>query len=1144
MFMNIFTISTLTTLGILCLPALAEQTRQPIPPGKVPEGLQKSDWQSIHAAHNAWKHEFRQVDGKWQAHNPGQRWTTTFDERGFLAMPQEAEWTWGLELVSYGFAANPNPVSGTAESSAVGQKLTYRWQGGLEEWYVNDGRGLEHGYTIAKRPEAARDGEPLVFTIATRGTLKPGVSSDAQTVHFRDEVGAPILNYSGLKVWDAEGKILASRFAAAEGDYFRLLVEETGAKYPLTIDPIAQQAYLKARNSGGDDFFGESVAISGDTVGVGANGEDSSKGGVNITPNESAVESGAAYVFVRNGTTWSQQAYLKASNTGMGDRFGASVAVSGDTVVVGAYGESSSTTGVDSTSNNNALGSGAAYVFVRNGTTWSEQAYLKASNAGAGDNFGRSVAVSGDTVVVGADEEDSSTTGVNSTPDDNAEGSGAVYMFVRNGTTWSQQAYLKASNTRIYDKFGFSVSASGDTVVVGALQESSSTTGVNSTPDNNAKSSGAAYVFVRNGTTWSQQAYLKASNTGAGDAFGRSVAVSGDTVVVGADREKSSTTGVNSAPNDNSNDAGAAYVFVRNATTWSQQAYLKASNTAQINYFGCSVEIAGETVVVGSFLEGSGTGPIMPDDIRESGAAYVFVRNGTVWSQQAYLKASNSQVHDFFGVSVAVSLETVVVGASGEDSSTTGVNSTPDENARDSGAAYIFTGFGLVQTPPVIRGRSISAIADTSATLGGNVIGAGGGPFSGRGVVYSPASTNANPVIGGAGVIQASTSGTTGAFSVEVSSLTPSTTYAFRAYASNSNGTSYTQVGSFTTSPYILTTTATDGTIQRDPELPGYAAGTTITLTALPASGFVFHGWSGDISGTDNPTAITMDGHKSVSAVFLPSPAGALDTSLAFVLGGNAKWIGQTTTTHDGVDAAESGTIGHNEESWMETSVNGPGQLGFWWRVSSEDEFDGLEFYINGALHERISGNSGAWAQKTIALGNGENRLRWRYAKDFLGDNGSDKGWVDEVVYTSAASLAFNSAMTRAGLTGADALPTATPQGDGVNNLLKYAFNMNASARDVRGLVPGTGTRGLPSITSSLSGDTTILRVEFIRRINGGLIYTPKRSNDLTNGSWTEFSDTPTITPINAMWERVVYEEPLPTATTPHCFGRVEVVLP
>jgi hypothetical protein len=253
------------------------------------------------------------------------------------------------------------------------------------------------------------------------------------------------------------------------------------------------------------------------------------------------------------------------------------VAVSGDTIVVGAPWEDSSATGINGDQNDNrATDSGAAYIFTRNGTNWSQQAYLKTSNAGADDQFGVSVAVSGDTVVVGAWGEDSNATGVNGNQGDNsAEFAGAAYVFVRNGASWTQQAYLKASHTRPLDAFfnnagfGNAVAVSGDIVVVGAPYESSNATGVNGQQTNDlAFASGAAYVFSRNGTNWTQQAYLKASNTGGGsagewgDTFGWSVAVSGDTVLVGAYGEDSNATGINGNQSNNSGfDSGAAYVF-------------------------------------------------------------------------------------------------------------------------------------------------------------------------------------------------------------------------------------------------------------------------------------------------------------------------------------------------------------------------------------------------------------------------------------------------------------------------------------------------------------------------------------------------------------------------------------------------------
>src|SRR5205085_8646184 len=210
-----------------------------------------------------------------------------------------------------------------------------------------------------------------------------------------------------------------------------------------------------------------------------------------------------------------------------------------------------------------------------------QQAYLKPSNTDANDRFGSSVAVSGDTAVVGASAEDSGATGVGGDASDNsASSSGAAYTFTRSGTTWSQQAYLKASNTAINGQFGSAVSISGDTAVVGAQGDPSLGTGVNGDETNSgASNAGAAYVFNRSGGSWSQQVYLKASNTDIGDRFGVAVAISADTVVVGAYDEDSNATVVNGDQNDDSEAAaGAAYVYVRSSGAWSQQAYLKASN--------------------------------------------------------------------------------------------------------------------------------------------------------------------------------------------------------------------------------------------------------------------------------------------------------------------------------------------------------------------------------------------------------------------------------------------------------------------------------------------------------------------------------------------------------------------------------------
>jgi hypothetical protein len=397
------------------------------------------------------------------------------------------------------------------------------------------------------------------------------------------------------------------------------------------------------------------------------------------------------------------QTYLKASNTNAGDYFGWSVGVSCDTIVIGARFEASAATGVNGDQeNNDSSKSGAAYVFVRVGSTWVQQAYLKASNTDSLDFFGWSVAISGNTIVVGANGEDSDARGVNSDPDNNdAPSSGAAYVFVRNGTTWSQQAYLKASNTDYADFFGEAVAISGDTIIVGAPGEDSTATGINGDQNNNSsQDSGAAYIFVRSGISWSQQAYLKASNTDPHDKFGSSVAVSDWRVVVGAPFENSnSTQPYHGEENNDALNAGAAYIFGRHETDWSQQAYLKASNTDIGDRFGCCVDISEDTttVVVGALYEDSSdtgvNGNAGLDDAVDSGAVYVFEVGSPlpIWGQQAYIKASNTGSGDKFGSSVAISEDTIVVGASGEDNSDPCGN-TDDNASESSGSVYIFAG--------------------------------------------------------------------------------------------------------------------------------------------------------------------------------------------------------------------------------------------------------------------------------------------------------------------------------------------------------------------------------------------------------------------------------------------------------------------
>ena len=398
--------------------------------------------------------------------------------------------------------------------------------------------------------------------------------------------------------------------------------------------------------------------------------------------------------------------YIKASNPDAYDNFGISVALSADgkTLAVGSFGEDSDATGIDGDqTNNNLAGTGAVYVYVRNDSNWRQQAYLKASATQMGYDFGRvlSLSADGNTLAVGALGDNSSAT---ETSDDSAINSGAVYVYARSGDSWSQEAYVKASNTEEGDYFGSSValSADGNTLAVGAVGEDSNALGIDGDQTNGgALGSGAVYVYVREGF-WQQQAYIKASNTGAGDDFGASVALSanGNTLAVGAVGEDSAATGINGDEDDNSAEyAGAVYMFSRDNNVWAQHVYVKASNNEEEDGFGSAVTLSadGNTLAVAAYGEDSAVtginGGENDNSAKNAGAVYVFSHDINGWIQQAYVKASNSEMDDNFGVSVALSADgnTLAVGANWEDSVATGIEGNQADNgANGAGVVYVF----------------------------------------------------------------------------------------------------------------------------------------------------------------------------------------------------------------------------------------------------------------------------------------------------------------------------------------------------------------------------------------------------------------------------------------------------------------------
>ena len=460
--------------------------------------------------------------------------------------------------------------------------------------------------------------------------------------------------------------------------------------------------YFKASNTGEGDSFGFAVSLSSDgsTLAVGAPRESSAATGLNgDQTDDSATHSGAVYLFTRDSGVWQQQAYVKASNAGHTDNFGSAISLSadGNTLAVGAPGEDSGFTNA-----------GAVYTFVRTRNVWQEQAFIQASNRGFLDGFGSAVSLSadGNTLGVGTPSEDSTATGVNSNQGSGlANSSGAAYVFVRDSGLWQQQAYIKASNSERDDNFGsaISVSADGNTLVASAPGEDGASTGINGEQsDNAADVSGSLYVFVRNDEIWQQQAYIKASNTDPADAFGRDFNLSADgrTLAVGATGEDSASTGVNGDQSDNlEQSSGAVYVFGSDGGTWQQQAYIKASNTGEGDRFGWAVSLSedGNALAVSAAGEGSaatGINGAQDDGLEASGAVYLFVRDGGLWQQQAYIKGSNTDLADSFAFAISLSgdASTLAVGARWEDSAATGINGDQNDNSADrrAGAVYLY----------------------------------------------------------------------------------------------------------------------------------------------------------------------------------------------------------------------------------------------------------------------------------------------------------------------------------------------------------------------------------------------------------------------------------------------------------------------
>ena len=589
----------------------------------------------------------------FRAQNPEHQLAAEFTESGVEVRAGTA--TWKLALRGYGYGDDLRAAAAIAPQAST-NRVEYR-RDSLTEWYVNGPLGLEQGFTLAEPPAATRD-EPLTLAFAIAGTLTASPDRTGRGALLKRSDGTVALRYRGLTAHDSLGRELHASMHV-DGGNLLLQVDDIGAQYPVIVDPFIQQARLTGSDSVALDEFGTSVAMSGDTIVVGALRGD----GV-------AADAGAAYVFVMPASEWSgdlvETAKLIASDGAFLDEFGVSVGIDADTIVVGARAHDTG----------GASARGAAYVFVKPEGGWngilSENAKLTATGATGSITLGRSVAISGDTVVAGASQENF--------------GQGAGYVFVKPANGWNgpltESAKLVGSDRSGGDFLGTAIAMSGDTIAVGAPQAE---------PVGGFTDQGSAYVFVKPAGGWSgtltESARLVASDAADFDLLGWSVALREATIVAGAPEVGFLN--------------GALYVFGRPSAGWSgiltESAKLVGSDGG--GRLGVSAAISGNTVTAGAFIDNA-----------TAGKAYIFLRPPGGWigirTQNQIIPApassSGTVLSPRFGAAAAASGGTLVISESRER---VGFNNSQ-------GAVYIFRG------PEA--DLSLSKVAPPGPVLAGN----------------------------------------------------------------------------------------------------------------------------------------------------------------------------------------------------------------------------------------------------------------------------------------------------------------------------------------------------------------------------------------------------------------------------------------
>lgn len=552
---------------------------------------------------------------RYFASNPNQHFTARFRDSDVLLRSSGIDEPWQASFSVRALAGMG--VANRAEATVEGARLEYSYLEGITEWFENQAEGLQHGFTIHQAPAEGSAGF-LRIDLAVKGLdVRPGLDG-TEVEWVSPESGKPVMAYSRLQVTDTTGRRLSAKIGVHERAGFSIEISDASASYPLTVSgvlvPRAYEAEIFAKKPNLSDMFGYSIAISGNTLIVGAFGTNTAAGEI----------AGSAYIFIRkNVGVWSLQAKITAADGSDRAYFGTAVAISGDTAVIGASGTKTVGKGW----------LGGAYVFDRIDGKWTQRAKLPSGDGVGNLAFGESVAISGDTVILGTPRGGADT-------GDSLESTAEV--FVRNNGLWTHQATLVPPAPRSHDdEFGTSVSISGNTAVIGSPD-----TWVDGVP------AGAAFVFVRAGNQWSQQAVLVPDDLfefGYGIRAGWSVAVSGDSAIVGAPHHHSGLV----------SSAGCAYIYARTGQVWSQQAQVFDAEPVTHGRFGSSVAISENHALVGR--------PGVSD--KSSGnfpAVSVFARNGSEWSPLARLEAANKEDGRPFGNYLGLSGNNGVIAGTGD----------------------------------------------------------------------------------------------------------------------------------------------------------------------------------------------------------------------------------------------------------------------------------------------------------------------------------------------------------------------------------------------------------------------------------------------------------------------------------------------